>query len=74
MSVGRIMITPCKTYLVGPEHEVSNRVLRHYSSLSLANRFIRVTFADEHFQPIFGDQLSPSIATRVSKFLKEGIN
>ena len=43
--VHKVIITPCATYLEGPEPEPTNRVLRRYKDHS--DSFLRVIFQDE---------------------------
>ena len=45
MDVRRLVITPTRAYCIPPTSELSNRVLRQFSSS--ADRFLRVTFSDE---------------------------
>ena len=66
----RAIVTPTKIYIVGPDPEVSNRVLRHYSQH--LDRFLRVTFMDENFGPIGGEYMSSSISKRIKKFIEKG--
>ncbi|KAF8662610.1 hypothetical protein HU200_056211 [Digitaria exilis] len=44
----RLVITPTRAYCMPPQVERSNRVIRHYHHV--ADRFLRVTFADEGMQ------------------------
>jgi RNA dependent RNA polymerase len=71
MAVTRILISPCKIYLVGPELEVSNRVIRHYNQHS--SHFTRITFVDENFHQLLGDQISDQISKRVKEIFSKGI-
>lgn len=54
--VHRVQVTPCKVYFYGPEINVSNRVLRHFSG-DLDN-FIRVSFVDEDGGKMYSTGLS----------------
>ncbi|KAL0386113.1 UNVERIFIED_CONTAM: RNA-dependent RNA polymerase 1 [Sesamum radiatum] len=45
--VHRVQVTPSKVYFSGPEVNVSNRVLRHYSDY--IDNFLRVSFLDEEW-------------------------
>ncbi|XP_059448546.1 RNA-dependent RNA polymerase 1-like isoform X1 [Corylus avellana] len=56
MYVHRVQITPCKVYCCGPEINVSNRVLRHFSED--IDNFLRVSFVDEEFNKMFSTDLS----------------
>lgn len=56
MYVHRVQITPCKVYFCGPEINVSNRVLRHFSDD--IDNFLRVSFVDEEFNKMFSTDLS----------------
>ncbi|XP_043696161.1 probable RNA-dependent RNA polymerase 1 [Telopea speciosissima] len=56
--VRRVQITPSKVYFFGPEVNVSNRVLRHYSNY--IDNFIRVSFVDENLDKMYSINLSPS--------------
>lgn len=80
--VHRVQVTPCKVYFCGPEINVSNRVLRHYSA-DLEN-FLRVSFIDEEWERMFSTDLMPRITSsnekrtteiydRVLSTLKNGI-
>lgn len=71
MAIRRVLVTPSKIYLVGPELEVSNRVVRHYKDH--ADRFIRISFLDENFRLIMGDQLSDTIRNRIRDTFSKGI-
>jgi hypothetical protein len=51
--VHRVSVTPAGIYLDGPDLEVSNRVIRQYSTHS--DHFIRVEFADEDGSPLAHD-------------------
>lgn len=51
----RVQITPTKIYFYGPEINVSNRVLRHYSND--IDNFIRVSFVDEDCGKMFSTDL-----------------
>ncbi|KAJ4972991.1 hypothetical protein NE237_006165 [Protea cynaroides] len=55
--VRRVQITPSKVYFCGPEVNVSNRVLRHYSEH--IDNFIRVSFVDESLDNLRSTDLSP---------------
>ncbi|WCJ33637.1 RNA-dependent RNA polymerase 1 [Euphorbia peplus] len=79
--VHRIQVTPCKVYFSGPEINVSNRVLRHYSEY--VDDFLRVSFVDEELDKIHSSDLSPrassgqdrrtSIYKRIFSTLQNGI-
>ncbi|XP_042505199.1 RNA-dependent RNA polymerase 6-like [Macadamia integrifolia] len=58
--VRRLVITPTKAYCLPPEVELSNRVLRKYKNV--VDRFLRVTFMDEGFQPLNSNVLSYYVA------------
>lgn len=55
--VRRVQITPCKVYFLGPEINVSNRVLRHYRDD--IDNFLRVSFVDEELEKMYSTDLSP---------------
>ncbi|KAJ0987263.1 hypothetical protein J5N97_005619 [Dioscorea zingiberensis] len=55
--VHRVQVTPCKVYFYGPEINVSNRVLRHFSED--IDNFIRVSFVDEDGEKMHSTDLSP---------------
>ncbi|KAJ0987264.1 hypothetical protein J5N97_005620 [Dioscorea zingiberensis] len=55
--VHRVQVTPCKVYFYGPEINVSNRVLRHFSKD--IDNFIRVSFIDEDCENMYSTDLSP---------------
>ncbi|XP_027151354.1 probable RNA-dependent RNA polymerase 1 [Coffea eugenioides] len=79
--VRRVQVTPCKVYFCGPEVNVSNRVLRHFSED--IDNFLRVSFIDEEWNKMFSTDLSPRIAAnengrteiyeRILSTLKNGI-
>ncbi|KAJ1418366.1 RNA-dependent RNA polymerase, eukaryotic-type [Sesbania bispinosa] len=54
--VRRVQITPCKVYFCGPEINVSNRVLRHFSEH--IDNFLRVSFVDEELDKLYSTDLS----------------
>ncbi|KAI3778791.1 hypothetical protein L2E82_08176 [Cichorium intybus] len=80
--VRRVQVTPSKVYFCGPEVNVSNRVLRHYSEY--IDNFIRVSFLDEELEKLYSTDLSPrasnltgenrtGIYKRILSVLKNGI-
>ncbi|KAL0420729.1 UNVERIFIED_CONTAM: RNA-dependent RNA polymerase 1 [Sesamum latifolium] len=80
--VHRVQVTPSKVYFSGPEVNVSNRVLRHYSDY--IDNFLRVSFLDEEWDKMYSTDLSPRVASadengktklyeRILKTLREGI-
>jgi RNA-dependent RNA polymerase len=58
--VYRVQVTPAKVYFCGPEINVSNRVVRHYSA-DLDN-FLRISFVDEDCEKLRSTDLSPRSA------------
>lgn len=68
--VRRVIITPSKIYLDGPEQEVSNRVLRQYKDHT--DNFVRVSITDENFQQM-NTQLKGPIKGHVLKVLTDGM-
>lgn len=54
--VYRVQVTPSKVYFYGPEVNVSNRVLRHFSE-DIEN-FLRVSFVDEDWEKMHSTDLS----------------
>ncbi|XP_027360341.1 RNA-dependent RNA polymerase 1 isoform X2 [Abrus precatorius] len=76
--VRRVLITPCKVYFCGPEINVSNRVLRHFSEH--IDNFLRVSFVDEELDKLYSTDLSQralekktEIYTRILSILRNGI-
>lgn len=78
--VRRVQITPCRVYFCGPEVNVSNRVLRHYSED--IDNFLRVSFLDENLERIHSTVISPRMSnegrktgvyTRILSVLENGI-
>uniref|UniRef100_A0A1J3CMU9 RNA-dependent RNA polymerase n=1 Tax=Noccaea caerulescens TaxID=107243 RepID=A0A1J3CMU9_NOCCA len=75
----RVQVTPTRVYFCGPEVNVSNRVLRHYSSY--INNFLRISFVDEDLEKVRSMDLSPRSSTlrrtklyeRILKVLRDGI-
>ncbi|KAI3734096.1 hypothetical protein L6452_13558 [Arctium lappa] len=60
--VRRVQITPSKVYFCGPEVNVSNRVLRHFSTY--IDNFLRVSFVDEELEKLYSTDLSPRTTSR----------
>ncbi|CAN8293438.1 unnamed protein product [Cochlearia groenlandica] len=58
----RVQVTPMRIYFSGPEVNVSNRVLRHYSDY--INNFLRISFVDEDLEKVRSMDLSPRSSTR----------
>ncbi|KAI3817662.1 hypothetical protein L1987_11458 [Smallanthus sonchifolius] len=79
--VRRVQITPSKVYFCGPEVNVSNRVLRHYSDY--IDNFLRVSFLDEELEKLYSIDLSPKVGRngetrtgiywRILSILRDGI-
>jgi RNA-dependent RNA polymerase len=80
--VHRVQITPSKVYFCGPEINVSNRVLRHFSED--IDNFLRVSFVDEELDKLFSTDFSPrtssanedrrtGIYKRILSILRNGI-
>ncbi|CAH8353817.1 unnamed protein product [Eruca vesicaria subsp. sativa] len=75
----RVQVTPTRVYFSGPEVNVSNRVLRHYSNY--INNFLRVSFVDEDLEKVRSMDLSPRSSTvkrtklydRINSVLRDGI-
>ncbi|ESQ35322.1 hypothetical protein EUTSA_v10006629mg [Eutrema salsugineum] len=75
----RVQVTPTRIYFQGPEVNVSNRVLRHYSNY--INNFLRISFVDEDLEKIRSMDLSPRSTTqrrtklydRIYSVLRDGI-
>ncbi|XP_061994386.1 probable RNA-dependent RNA polymerase 1 [Rosa rugosa] len=63
--VRRVQITPSKVYFSGPEVNVSNRILRQYSSD--IDNFLRVSFVDEEMEKLYSTDLSPRTSTRKTR-------
>ncbi|KAJ0986683.1 hypothetical protein J5N97_005039 [Dioscorea zingiberensis] len=59
MSCYRALITPSKVYLLGPEVETSNYVVKYFSAY--ASSFLRVSFVDEDWSKLLPDALSTEI-------------
>ncbi|KAL6003376.1 multidrug resistance protein [Asimina triloba] len=55
--VHRVQVTPSKVYFCGPEVNVSNRVLRHFSDY--IDDFIRISFVDEEWDKMWSTDLIP---------------
>ncbi|KAH7656048.1 RNA-directed RNA polymerase protein [Dioscorea alata] len=77
--VHRVQVTPCKVYFYGPEINVSNGVIRHFSKD--IDNFIRVSFVDEDGEKMFSTDLSPrsgndkrtAIYQRILSTIRNGI-
>ncbi|KAL5723649.1 RNA-directed RNA polymerase [Ranunculus cassubicifolius] len=59
MSCHRALITPTKIYLLGPDVETSNYVVRHFSKY--ASDFLRVSFVDEDWSKLPSDAISTTV-------------
>ncbi|KAL9247739.1 hypothetical protein vseg_021140 [Gypsophila vaccaria] len=59
--VRRVQVTPSRVYFCGPEVNVSNRVIRHFSD-DIEN-FLRVSFVDESLEKLYSTDLSPRISS-----------
>jgi RNA-dependent RNA polymerase len=60
MMVHRVMITPTRAYCAVPVREMSNRVLRHFHTLS--DRFLRVSFLDDDLHQVPAFSLTVPVA------------
>ncbi|XP_047307594.1 probable RNA-dependent RNA polymerase 1 [Impatiens glandulifera] len=78
--VRRVQITPSKVWFSGPEVNMSNRVIRQFSSY--VDNFLRVSFVDEELGRLHSMDLSPRSASiekrtgvykRVVETLRNGI-
>lgn len=73
--VRKVVVTPSKIYLSSPVPETTNRVLRHYYTMS--DRFIRVQFTDERnegkIHPSPNNDASDSLFNKVYRTLRYGI-
>ncbi|XP_051146094.1 probable RNA-dependent RNA polymerase 1 [Andrographis paniculata] len=80
--VHRVQVTPTRVYFMGPEVNVSNRVLRHFNQYN--DNFLRVSFVDEEWEKMYSTDLSPRVVEaggvkrtklyeRVLSILREGI-
>lgn len=67
----RVLVTPLRVCPQLPEMEVSNRVLREFSRFN--ERFVRVTFVDEHFESILQAKTSDIFDNRIRSLLNKGI-
>ncbi|XP_050366586.1 RNA-dependent RNA polymerase 1-like [Argentina anserina] len=63
--VRRVQVTPSKVYFSGPEVNVSNRIVRQYSSH--IDNFLRVSFVDEEMEKLYSTDLSPRTSTRKTR-------
>lgn len=85
MNCHRALVTPSRVYLLGPELEASNYVLKHYAAY--ASDFLRVSFVEEDWSRIPSDAISTriesgafsepyrtSIYRRIFSVLREGIS
>ncbi|RKO86863.1 RNA dependent RNA polymerase-domain-containing protein [Blyttiomyces helicus] len=52
VQVRKVIVTPLKIYVTGPNYELSNRISRTYESYQ--DRFLRVSFTDDNLMPING--------------------
>ncbi|KAF9626299.1 hypothetical protein IFM89_032148 [Coptis chinensis] len=58
-SCHRTLVTPTKVYLLGPDVETSNYVVKHYAEH--ASDFLRVTFVEEDWSKLTSDAVSTII-------------
>ncbi|OQR94265.1 RNA-directed RNA polymerase [Achlya hypogyna] len=70
LHVRRALVTPLRIVVEPPDVDVSNRVLRMYAAH--VDRFLRVSFVDENFGPLYGAKAGP-IVSRVEALLTDGI-
>ncbi|KAJ1280935.1 hypothetical protein BS78_04G270300 [Paspalum vaginatum] len=59
--IHRVQVTPSKVYFYGPEINVSNRVVRHFSDY--IDNFLRISFVDEDCEKLRSVDLSPRSAS-----------
>lgn len=74
--VRRVQVTPSRVYFLGPEVNVSNRVIRNFKDY--IDNFIRVSFVDEEWEKMYSTDLSPrkgrtKLFERVLSTLRDGI-
>ncbi|XP_008812977.2 probable RNA-dependent RNA polymerase 1 [Phoenix dactylifera] len=80
--VYRVQVTPSKVYFYGPEVNVSNRVVRHFSE-DIEN-FVRVSFVDEDWEKMHstdlssrsgsaGNEMHTALYRRILSVLRNGI-
>ncbi|EQC30278.1 hypothetical protein SDRG_12128 [Saprolegnia diclina VS20] len=68
--VRRALVTPLRIVLEPPQVDASNRILRQYAQH--IDRFLRVSFVDEHFGPLYGAK-SPRVLERISSIVHNGL-
>ncbi|KAJ1965184.1 hypothetical protein IWQ62_002729 [Dispira parvispora] len=72
MLVRKVVVTPTKIYLLPPQREVTNRVLREFSFLQY--HFLRVTFTDENLQRLDTNiKVNGALFRRLYRALRHGI-
>lgn len=71
--IHKALVTPTGIYLLGPEPEIKNRVLRKYSGFS--NYFLQVTFQDENGESLRYDRQASNEDIYYQRFKKvlEGV-
>lgn len=67
----RVYVTPLRVCPQLPEMDVSNRILREFSRFN--ERFVRVTFVDEHFGSVLQAKTTDIFDKRIRSLLDEGI-
>ncbi|KAJ9049184.1 hypothetical protein DSO57_1027303 [Entomophthora muscae] len=71
--IPKIIVTPLKIYILPKGIEVTNRVIRHFHSVS--DRFLRVTFAEEDFGKLYtNSEENKDLRSHISTVLRNGIN
>ena len=71
--IRKIIITPTKFYLTGPQLEMANRIIRTYKDRS--DFFVRVTFTDEDFEQLSASEsYNGDVFSRISEILDRNID
>ncbi|KAJ3041241.1 hypothetical protein HK097_002362 [Rhizophlyctis rosea] len=73
--IRKLIITPTKMYIAGPQWELTNRIVRVHEKIKrCTDRFLRVTFVEEDFGTIGGNaERNEAVFRRLECVLREGV-
>ncbi|KDO19528.1 hypothetical protein SPRG_15276 [Saprolegnia parasitica CBS 223.65] len=69
--VRRVLVTPLRIVAEPPQVDVSNRILRQYAQH--IDRFLRVSFVDENFGPLYSAKSRRLLDNRIAPLLHDGL-
>jgi RNA-dependent RNA polymerase len=71
--IKKVIVTPTRIILTGPQTEMTNRIVRTYHEKS--DQFLRITFTDEDFEPLAHDNIVyQNVYSRVRNILDQGLD